>query len=137
MNKKSISTIIDKMITKSSLTKKTNEFLKILKPVPKQLIAVKKLAKKQAKNEEHIMKDMENLFNENHQLKQQKREQKEKLAKLRKEKQNVVTQLRSEIKDNKYKNKETKQQLKEKKKQILSQIQENPIFIKNKEKLII
>ena len=137
MNKKSISTIIDKMITKSSLTKKTNEFLKILKPIPKQLTAVKKLAKKQAKNEKHIMKDMEKLFNENHQLKQQKREQKEKLAKLRKEKQNVVTQLRSEIKDNKYKNKETKQQLKEQKKQILSQIQENPIFIKNKEKLII
>ena len=46
INKKSISTIIDKMITKSSITKKTKEFLKVLKPVPKQLTAVKKLAKK-------------------------------------------------------------------------------------------
>ena len=62
-----------------------------MKHIPKQVLAVKKPAKKQARDEDHIMRDIEKLFNENHQLKQQKREQKEELEQLRKQKQSVVT----------------------------------------------
>ena len=122
------------MNIEDDIQRKTDEFLKLIEPIPKQLSAVRKIAKKQAiidrrymSNEERNIKDIRSMFNENKQLKNQ-------LKELRQQKSKFVSQLRAEIKENKYKNKETKQLLREQKKQILKQIKQNPISIKNKEK---
>ena len=66
------------MYSKKELQKKTNDFLELLKSVQKENIKLKKI---QAKAEDKNIKDIQNLFDENKQLKNQLKDIKKELKK--------------------------------------------------------
>ena len=84
---------------------------------------------------------LNNIFDENKQLKQElrgekkkRKQQKQELTYLVKQKKEISKQLQEEIKINKYKNKLLKKDLKEQKKDLQKKIKEHPVFLKNRDK---
>ena len=129
---------------KEEIRKTNNEFIELLKTLPNRRIQqqIKKQVRKQRKiGEKKAYSAIKELFNENKQLKRELKDkklsdkrQKQELTELRKQKNEVSSRLRNEIKNNKYKNKEIKKQLKVEKKQLQMKIKQHPVFIKNREK---
>jgi len=79
---------IEKMTSRPEQQNKTEEFLKLIKPLPRHISTVKKYLKKQEKLEEQRLKTIHNLFDENEQLKQE-------LRQIRNEKRQTTQKLRN------------------------------------------
>ena len=84
------------MNIEDDIQRKTDEFLKLLEPIPKQLSALRKIAKKEAikerkykRDEEKNMKEIKKMFDENEILKSQLRE-------IRKQKREIKERLERE-----------------------------------------
>ena len=107
----------------------------------KQLRQKRKEINKNIAKLENTNNLLNNIFDENKQLKQELREEKKKrkqqkqeLTYLVKQKKEISKQLQEEIKNNKYKNKLLKKDLKEQKKDLQKKIKEHPVFLKNRDK---
>ena len=118
------------MNTEDEIHRKTEEFLQLIKPIPKQLSAVRKIAKKQAiidrrykSNEERNIKEIKKMFDENEILKSQLRE-------IRKQKREIKERLEREknkqLRDYKNKRIDLIEKLKNKQKQLSQSISVHP-----------
>ena len=95
---------------KEEIRKTNNEFIELLKSLPNRRIQqqIKKQVRKQRKiGEKKAYSAIKELFNENKQLKRELRDkklsdkrQKQELTELRKQKNEVSSRLRNEIKNN-------------------------------------
>ena len=118
------------MNIEDDIQRKTDEFLKLIAPIPKHLSALRKLAKKEAikerkykRDEEKNMKEIKKMFDENEILKSQLRE-------IRKQKREIKERLEREknkqLRDYKNKRIDLIEKLKNKQKQLSQSISVHP-----------